>query len=125
MGLVGLAIAGTITGLGAVLDRAGPALGAVLVFLVGNALSGVASAPELLPQPWGEFGQWLPIGAGGTLLRSVAYFDGNGGLIAAGVLSAYALVGLVLVVAGRRGTASATAPAAGVESSEREDALAR
>ena len=106
------------------LDRAGLALGAIVVFLVGNALSGVASAPELLPQPWGEVGQWLPIGAGGTLLRSVAYFDGNGGLVAAGVLGAYALVGLVLVLAGRRGTASPTAPVAAAEI-EREHALAR
>ena len=125
MGLVALAIAGTITGLGAVCDRAGLALGAIVVFLVGNALSGVASAPELLPQPWGEVGQWLPIGAGGTLLRSVAYFDGNGGLVAAGVLGAYALVGLVLVLIGRRGTASATAADRGRRDREREHALAR
>lgn len=125
IGLVALAIAGTITGLGAVLDRAGLALGAVMVFLVGNALSGVASAPELLPQPWGEVGQWLPIGAGGTLLRSVAYFDGHGGLGAAGVLSAYALVGLLLVLAGRRGTASATERIAAAGTGEREHALAR
>jgi len=125
IGLAALAIAGTITGLGAVFDRAGLALGAIVVFLVGNALSGVASAPELLPQPWGEFGQWLPIGAGGTLLRSAAYFDGHGGLVAAGVLSAYALVGLILVVTGRRGTASATARTASAETGEREHALAR
>jgi hypothetical protein len=125
MGLIGLAIAGTITGLGAVADRAGLALGAIVVFLVGNALSGIASSPELLPQPWGAFGQWLPIGSGGTLLRSVAYFDGNGGLFAAGVLGAYALVGLVLVAAGRRGTAPATTQTTGLESDEREHALAR
>ena len=125
LGLVALAVAGTITGLGAVGDRAGLALGAIMVFLVGNALSGVASAPELLPQPWGEFGQWLPIGAGGTLVRSVAYFDGNGGLAAAGVLSAYALAGLALVLIGRRGTASPDAPAADLEADEREHALAR
>jgi hypothetical protein len=121
MGLVALAIAGTITGLGAVADRAGLALGAIVVFLVGNALSGVASAPELLPQPWGEVGQWLPIGAGGTLLRSVAYFDGHGGLAAAGVLTAYAIGGLLLVSIGRRGTAARIAPA----EVEPEHALAR
>lgn len=117
VGLVALAIAGTVAGLGALLDRAGVALGAVLVFLVGNALSGVGSAPELLPQPWGEFGQLLPIGAGGTLLRSAAYFDGHGGLAAVTVLAAYAIVGLILVAAGRRGLSphpaeAATVPAA-------------
>jgi hypothetical protein len=103
VGLFALAVAGTVAGLGALLGRPGLALGALLVFLVGNALSGVSSAPELLPQPWGAFGQLLPIGAGGTLLRSVAYFDGHGGAAAVTVLAAYAIGGLILVAAGRRG----------------------
>jgi len=72
-----------------------------VMFLVGNALSGIAAAPELLPQPWGAVGQWLPIGAGGTLLRSAAYFDGHGGLFAGAVLTTYAIVGLLLVLIGR------------------------
>jgi hypothetical protein len=50
IGLLTLAGAATITGLGALLGR-GVVLGVVLVFLVGNALSAVAAAPELLPQP--------------------------------------------------------------------------
>jgi len=29
------------------------------VFLLGNPLSGLTSAPELLPQPWGAVGQLL------------------------------------------------------------------
>ncbi|WP_211191705.1 hypothetical protein [Actinoplanes sp. TBRC 11911] len=103
LGLFALAMAGTTAGLGALLGRGGLALGAVVLFLVGNALPGIAAAPELLPQPWGAVGQWLPIGAGGTLLRSVAYFDGNGALFAGTVLSAYAIGGLVLVVLGRHG----------------------
>jgi hypothetical protein len=96
------AIAATVAGLGAVLGRAGVGLGALVVFVIGNALSGVASAPELLPQPWGELGQYLPIGAGGTLLRSVAYFDGAGAAQAAWTLTAYLVIGLVLVAWGRR-----------------------
>jgi len=98
-----LAVAGAMTGLAALLGREGLALGAVVMFLVGNALSGIAAAPELLPQPWGEVGQWLPIGAGGTLLRSVAYFGGNGAAFAATVLTAYAIGGLALVLIGRHG----------------------
>jgi hypothetical protein len=97
IGLVSGAVAATVAGLGAVLGRPGTALGALAVFLVGNALSAVGSAPELLPQPWGEVGQWLPIGAGGTLLRSVAYFDGAGAAPAAWTLAAYLVGGLVLV----------------------------
>jgi hypothetical protein len=111
LGLFSLAVAATMTGLGAVLDRAGLALGALTVFLVGNALSAVSSAPEMLPQPWGVVGQWLPIGSGATLLRSVAYFDGNGGGTAALILGTYAVVGLALVAVGRRGLAGR--PAAG------------
>ncbi|MFG1603072.1 hypothetical protein [Actinoplanes sp. NPDC049265] len=104
LGLFGLAVAGAMTGLGALLDRPGLGLGAVTMFLVGNALGAVAAAPELLPQPWGAVGQALPIGAGATLLRSVAYFDGHGGAGAAIVLSAYAIMGLLLTLIGRRGT---------------------
>jgi hypothetical protein len=115
MALFALAIAATVSGLGAVFDRAGLALGALLVFLVGNALGGMSSAPELLPQPWGAIGQWLPVGAGGTLLRSVAYFDGHGGLAAASALTAYAIVGLLLVAAGRRGVRRTTTVAAQAE----------
>jgi hypothetical protein len=110
--LVTLAIAGTMTGLAAVLDRGGLALGAVVLFLVGNALSGIAAAPELLPQPWGEVGQWLPIGAGGTLLRSVAYFGGNGAAPAVTVLSAYAVGGVLLTLLGARGLVRRSKPVA-------------
>ena len=128
MALVALAIAAAVTGLGAILDRAGVALGAVMIFLVGNALSGVSSAPELLPQPWGEFGQWLPIGAGGTLLRSVAYFDGNGSATAALVLATYVVLGLGMAALGRRGTTAPATEAAGLPAAngpDRQPALAR
>ncbi|MFI7216029.1 hypothetical protein [Micromonospora maritima] len=102
IGLFSLAAAGTVAGLGALLGRAGIGLGALLVFLVGNPLSAVAAAPELLPQPWGTVGQFLPVGAGGTLLRSAAFFDGAGAGRSLAVLAGYALVGLALVLVGRR-----------------------
>jgi len=112
IGLVALALAGTLTGLGALLDRGGLVLGVVLLFLVGNALSAVAAAPELLPSPWGSVGQFLPIGAGATVLRSVAYFGGSGATPEAAVLIAYAVGGLVMVAAGRRGLRSRAVPVA-------------
>jgi hypothetical protein len=124
MALFALAVAGTVAGLGALLDRGGLALGAVLVFLVGNALSGVSSAAELLPQPWGAVGQLLPIGAGATMLRSVAYFGGHGSAAAATVLTAYAVVGLILVAAGRRGLGASPEKAAPSVSAAREPVLA-
>ncbi|MEW2326910.1 hypothetical protein AB0880_03750 [Micromonospora chersina] len=102
IGLFALATAATVAGLGALLGRAGLGLGALLVFLVGNPLSAVAAAPELLPQPWGAVGQFLPVGAGGTLLRSAAFFDGAGAGRSLAVLAGYALVGLALVLVGSR-----------------------
>ncbi|RKN43510.1 hypothetical protein [Micromonospora endolithica] len=115
IGLFATAAAATVAGLGALLGRVGLGLGAVLVFLVGNPLSAVGAAPELLPQPWGEIGQWLPVGAGATLLRSAAYFDGAGGGRALAVLTGYAVVGVALVLlhrGGRRpaGAGEATSP---------------
>ncbi|HET8661173.1 MAG TPA: hypothetical protein VFM55_19520 [Micromonosporaceae bacterium] len=121
IGLFSLALAAVLAGLGAVLGRAGLALGVVAVFLVGNPLSAVAAAPQLLPQPWGEVGQWLPIGAGGTLLRSVAFFDGAGGARAAWILAGYALAGLVLVLVGR--AVVGPAPAAGAAAAARAGSL--
>ncbi|MCW6009083.1 hypothetical protein K1W54_31745 [Micromonospora sp. CPCC 205371] len=115
IGLFALAAAATVAGLGSLLGRAGVMLGALVVFLIANPLSAVGSAPELLPEPWGAVGQWLPVGAGATLLRSTAYFDGAGGGTAALILAGYALVGLALVAIRRapRGEqpAAASAPA--------------
>ncbi|MCC3765816.1 hypothetical protein K3N28_22410 [Glycomyces sp. TRM65418] len=94
------ATAWAILGLLKLLGRAGLAIGAVTVMLVGNPLSGMSGAPELLPAPWGEFGQFLTPGAGATLLRSTAYFDGHGAATAIGVLSTWAVAGVVLFTIG-------------------------
>jgi hypothetical protein len=102
IGLLALAVCATVTGLGALFGGAGIGLGVVLVFVLGNPLSAVASAPELLPQPWGQLGQLLPPGAGATLLRSTTYFGGAGGTPAAWTLAAWAVTGLALLLAGRR-----------------------
>lgn len=103
IGLIAVAAAAAVTGLAVALGRVGLALGPLLVFLLGNPLSAVAAAPELLPQPWGMVGQWLVPGAGGTLLRSVAWFDGAGAAPAIWVLAGWAAVGVVLVLLGRTG----------------------
>lgn len=95
-GLTVLAVGATVAGLAAVAGRAGAALGALLMVLVGNPLSGVSSAPELLPAPAGALGQLLPPGAGGTLLRSTAFFDGAGVAAPLAVLAAWVLLGPVL-----------------------------
>ena len=98
IGLFALATAGTVTGLGTLLGRAGLGLAALLVFLVGNPLSAVGAAPELLPQPWGTLGQWLPVGAGGSLLRSTSFFDGAGAARPLAVLLGYLALALLLTL---------------------------
>ena len=85
-------------GLGSLFGRAGLAVGAVLALLVGNPLSGMASAPELLPGGWGTLGQLLPQGATATLLRSTALFSGAGATTAIAVLACWAVVGAVMIV---------------------------
>jgi hypothetical protein len=101
IGLIGLAVAATVAGLGSVFGRVGIALGVLTVFFVGNPLSAVGAAPELLPQPWGAVGQHLPPGAGATLLRSVGFFDWAGASPAVWVLVAYAAGGLALTAVSR------------------------
>jgi hypothetical protein len=97
LGLTVLAVGATVAGLAALFGRAGAALGALLMVLVGNPLSGISSAPELLPQPAGALGQLLPPGAGGSLLRSTAFFDGAAATGPLAVLAAWAALGLAAI----------------------------
>ncbi|MGH3674478.1 MAG: ABC transporter permease [Mycobacterium sp.] len=108
LGLGVLATALALLGLGSLFGRVGLAIGAAAVMLLGNPLSGVASAPEMLPNGWGAFGQWLPQGANATLLRSTAFFDGAGATTAIVVLTCWAVAGAVMIViaAVRNGKAS-------------------
>jgi hypothetical protein len=79
------------------------------MLVLGNPFSGATSAPELLPSPWGQIGQWLPPGAGATLLRAVGYFNGSRAGEPWAVLAAWAGAGLVLLAlsaARRPGSAS-------------------
>ncbi len=94
------AAAGSVAGLGAVLGRAGAGLGVLLMILLGNPLSAAASAPELLPQPWGDLGQLMPPSAGVSAVRSVAFFDGAGAGRPLLVLAVWALAGAALIAAG-------------------------
>ncbi|MEU8117282.1 hypothetical protein AB0C21_01070 [Spirillospora sp. NPDC049024] len=100
MSLTLFAVTGTVVGLAAAIGRAGIGLGGLTLLLLGNPLSAATSAPELLPQPWGTIGQYLPPGASATLLRSAAYFDGAGGAGPLTVLAAWVFGALVLMALG-------------------------
>ncbi|MEU1201135.1 ABC transporter permease [Streptomyces sp. NPDC005813] len=97
-----LAISATSAGLITLVGPAGLGLTALLMVFVGNPFSGVTSAPEMLPKAVDTIGQWLPPGAGANLLRSTAYFDGNGSEGHITVLALWCVLGLTAVALGRR-----------------------
>lgn len=102
-GIIALGIAAvslTISGLEALVGYAGLGLGALLMLFIANPISGMATGAWWLPEPWGAIGQALPMGAAGTAIRSVAFFDGAGMGTAVGVLFAWATGGLILLVLG-------------------------
>lgn len=103
------AIALALLGLDQVLGRAGLVLGAATVLLLGNPLSGVTAAPELLPAGWSTVGQLLPPGATGTALRSVAFFDGAGAPVPLLVLTGWAVLGAALLLVPARRAAERSA----------------
>ncbi|GGX03583.1 membrane protein [Streptomyces malachitofuscus] len=111
--LAALAMSAAVAGLAALLGRPGIALGAVVIMLLGNPFSGAASAPEMLPEPAGALGQWLPPGAGVSLLRSVSFFEGAAAAGPALTLAWWAALGLgaVLLGAGLKKRAERAKPA--------------
>ncbi|MFG2278735.1 ABC transporter permease [Streptomyces asoensis] len=100
LGLSTLAVSAAVVGCAALVGT--PGIGAVsfLVMFLGNPFSGAASAPRMLPEPVGTIGQWLPPGAGTTLLRSVSFFDGAAAVGPALTLLWWAALGLGAVVLG-------------------------
>ena len=120
LGLSTLAVGAAVAGSAALLGRAGIGVMGFVVMFLGNPFSGAASAPQMLPEPVGAIGQWLPPGAGSTLLRSVAFFDGAAATGPVLTLTWWAALGLGAVMLGdalkRRRKAAEPAP-------EREPAL--
>ncbi|CAL9376146.1 ABC transporter permease [Streptomyces sp. enrichment culture] len=100
LGLSSLAVSGAVAGLAALMGPKGIGIAGGVVMLLGNPFSGAASAPQLLPEPAGAIGQWLPPGAGTTLLRSVSYFDGAAATGPALTLAWWAVLGLGAVLLG-------------------------
>jgi hypothetical protein len=99
--LVILGVSGAVHGLVRSLGLPGLLL-AVLGFLVlGQASSGGAVTPLLVPDALGAVSGWLPPGAGVAAVRNVVYFDGAaiaGPLV---LLAGWAVAGLALDLVGR------------------------
>jgi hypothetical protein len=120
LSLTVLAIGATTAGLIALIGAPGLGLGILAMIFIGNPFSGATSAPELLPAPVGAIGQWLPPGAGASLLRSTAYFGGHGAAGHLTVLLVWIAAGLAAIVAGhhapvRFAARRAWKPAASIE----------
>lgn len=99
-GILGLGIAATsmvVLGLESVIGFPGLGIGAVFTLFIANPLSGIATGWQWLPSPWGAIGQYLPIGAAGNAVRSVAFFDGAGSAHSVWTLIAWVIVGAVFV----------------------------
>ncbi|MFE3457591.1 hypothetical protein ACFXKD_08590 [Nocardiopsis aegyptia] len=111
---LGTAAIGTVLlGLRHVFGVPGLGVGAAVIMLLGNPLSGLTSAPEMLPTGLGTLGQWLQPGATGSALRSVAWFDGAGAGPALLTLGVWLAVGLVLCALPVRGRAAVSGDDAG------------
>ncbi|MFF4709134.1 ABC transporter permease [Streptomyces sp. NPDC001297] len=95
-----LAISATTAGMITLVGSGGLGPCAALMVFVGNPFSGSTSAPELLPTAVREIGQWLPPGAGASLVRGTAYFDGNGSAGHVAVLALWSVLGLAAVLFG-------------------------
>ncbi|MEV2211901.1 ABC transporter permease [Streptomyces sp. NPDC050997] len=117
LGLATLAVSSAVAGLAALIGPPGIGITAGLVMLAGNPFSGAASAPQMLPEPVGTIGQWLPPGAGTTLLRSVSFFDGAAATGPVLTLSWWAVLGLGAVLLGNalKARAENTTPTTGRE----------
>jgi hypothetical protein len=67
---------------------------------IGNPFAAITSAPELLPGWVRQVGQWLPPGAGANLLRSTAYFGGDGAAGHLAVLVVWVGFGCAAIILG-------------------------
>ncbi|WMM73793.1 hypothetical protein RCF27_05640 [Rhodococcus pyridinivorans] len=113
LGIAALAL--PLAGLQKAFGAKGFTIGAMAMMFLGNPLAGIATTSAWLPSGLGTFGQILPPGAAGTLVRSAAYFDGAGGLVALSTLVTWIVVGLLLYAVGMR-------RAVGEEAAERPSA---
>ncbi|KMK52734.1 ABC-2 family transporter protein [Fructobacillus sp. EFB-N1] len=93
-----------VLGILEVMGNGGLIIAAIMLILLGNPLSWLSSAPEMLPKGWGFFGQLLPPGATGTILRNIAFFNGNAIALPLTVLLSYIAFGMILFALGKKST---------------------
>lgn len=92
LGIAGMAL--PLAGLQQAFGGKGFTIGAMTMMFLGNPLAGIATTGAWLPNGLGLFGQLLPPGATGTLVRSAAYFDWAGSATAAITLVVWIVIGI-------------------------------
>ena len=95
------AIAAVTCGLASIAGLAGVIVTLLVAWFFGFAFSGATTAWQLMPSPWGQLAQYLPVGATNTGLRSVAFFGGAKAAGPLAVLAAWALAGFTLTLVRR------------------------
>lgn len=100
LGIAALAL--PLAGLNECFGPKGFTAAAMLMMFVGNPFAGIATSSQWLPSGVALIGQLLPPGSAGTLVRSVAYFGGQGGAGAAVILAVWVLLGILLWFIGPR-----------------------
>lgn len=105
------AISAFVVGMKSAFGNKGMGLGIATIMLLANPLAGTMAPKEFIPGGWGAFGQFLPNGAGATLLRSVTYFPAASISTQVWTLLAWMAVGVALIGIGmaRENRALATA----------------
>lgn len=96
--LLVFAVGATTMALECLFDIVGIGLAVLLFVVLGNPSAGGVFPPPLMPPFWRAIGPWLPNGAGTSIARSIAYFDGTritGPLL---VLVVWAVAGVLVSV---------------------------
>jgi hypothetical protein len=103
------AIGTVVVGLASLIGRPGIVLSVILFVLFANPLSAATQPVEFLLEPWGAIGQWMPPGAGATLVREISYFPAADASFSWLVLSGWVVLGAAIaLVAGALGRRRAT-----------------
>lgn len=72
---------------------------ALVYFLIGTQISGANTAPEFLAPFWRVLGEYLPPGAGVSLVRNVIYFPDAPVAKPITILAVYVAVGWLVLIA--------------------------
>lgn len=101
------AVALPVSELTALIGAPAAGIGAGFFVLLGVPLAGLAVPWQAMPDFWGQFGRYLPAGAGGELLRRVSFFPTASMTFPLLVLSGWLMVGLAVTLIPRHGVPAA------------------